>query len=138
MGLLHKWFIEPTDSTVVQLFRSLFVGTSATVVDMALLFVLRDVAHLNLYLATALAFCAGVTTNYIMSVLWVFHRRQVKSRVVEIVVFVVLGVVGLGMNELLMWLLSDRLGLHYLLTKLIATMIVYFWNFFARKLILYR
>jgi putative flippase GtrA len=48
------------------------------------------------------------------------------------------GVVGLGFNDLFMWIFTDRCGIYYLLSKVITTAIVYFWNFFARKYILFK
>jgi hypothetical protein len=36
-----------------------------------------------------------------------------------------------------MWALTDLLFLYYIYSKLITTAVVYFWNFFARKFILF-
>ena len=48
------------------------------------------------------------------------------------------GIVGLGLTELLMWLLTGKAGIHYLVAKVITTVIVFVWNFSAKKLILFR
>ena len=45
--------------------------------------------------------------------------------------------VGLGLNELIMYLGCEKLQLHYMVAKLISTAVVFFWNFFARKFILF-
>ncbi len=52
--------------------------------------------------------------------------------------FVFVGVVGLGLNELLLWMFTDALGLYYLLSKVIGASLVFFWNFGMRKALLFR
>ena len=56
----------------------------------------------------------------------------------EIGIFTCIGMIGLGLNELFMWAFTERVRLHYLMSKAVATVFVYFWNFFARKFILFR
>jgi putative flippase GtrA len=49
---------------------------------------------------------------------------------------VVLSVIGLGINDVLMWAGTGLLGVSYLITKLVATVIVSLWNFITRKIFL--
>ena len=86
---------------------------------------------------TAIAFAAGLLITYLFSILWVFDERRLKSRSAEIGIFVGIGVIGLGLTELLMWLLADKAGIHYLISKVITTVLVFVWNFVAKKTILF-
>ncbi|MBR1806568.1 MAG: GtrA family protein [Selenomonadaceae bacterium] len=43
------------------------------------------------------------------------------------------GVVGLGLNQLCMWFFVDVAGLHYLIAKLGATVIVTAWNYVTKR-----
>ena len=45
-------------------------------------------------------------------------------------------ILGLLLTELLMWLLSDKLGVHYMLSKIVVTGIVMVFNFVTRKIFL--
>ena len=56
----------------------------------------------------------------------------------EFAVYAIIGVMGLGLTELLMYLFTDKLAVHYIISKIIVAAIVLVWNFFARKLILYK
>ena len=68
----------------------------------------------------------------IMSHLPVRGVDSVQSR--EFAIFVVLSVIGLGLNEVIMWLGGRIVGDEwYMLTKVVATALVMFWNFFSRK-----
>ena len=55
------------------------------------------------------------------------------SRRREFIIFVVLSVIGLLINDVLMWAGTDMLGISYLITKLFATAVVMVWNFVTRK-----
>ena len=69
---------------------------------------------------------------------FVFESKEAVNRTKELIVFVALSLIGLGINQVLMWLGTDCIGVHYLLTKLVATAIVMVYNFITRKLLLER
>jgi putative flippase GtrA len=85
----------------------------------------------------AFSFLAGTTLSYVLSVAWVFDTRRFASKAVECGLFVLEGVVGLGLNEGLLWLFTEPLGLHYLVSKVLAATLIFGWNFGARKLLLF-
>ena len=128
---------EKTDHVAIQLFRYGFVGGIAYVVDFGLLFVLTEYASVPYLISAAISFLAGLCTNYLLSIVWVFKTRSVENKVTEFSVFAVIGVVGLGFNELFLWVFTALAGWHYLLAKLAATPLVFLWNFFARRVALF-
>lgn len=134
---LDALFRDKTDSTLVQLFRYTFVGGIAFLVDFGALYALTEGAGLHYLVSAAISFCLGLLTNYSLSVAWVFPKRRLRSRWAEFGVFGLIGLVGLGFNELTIWLLTEKLGLHYLMSKIASTVGVYLWNFFARKFALF-
>jgi len=134
---LEKIFVSETDNTFLQFFRYLFVGGGAFVVDFGLLFVFTYFLHLHYLLSATLSFIAGLLVNYFISTRWVFNRKTVKNKYLEFLIFAIIGVIGLGFNDLFMWIFTDRCGIYFMLSKIITTAIVYFWNFFARKYILF-
>ena len=58
------------------------------------------------------------------------------SRRREFIIFIVLSVCGLGINDLLMWLMVDSLYIDYRLSKIVVTVVVAVWNFVTRKIFL--
>jgi putative flippase GtrA len=135
---LSRLFRDKTDSTLIQLFRYGFVGGMAFLVDYGTLYVLTEFLGLHYLLSATIAFVIGLVTNYLLSIAWVFNSRKSGSRWVEFTVFALIGIIGLGLNALVMYLCTDFLGMHYLISKLVSTAIVFFWNFFARKTILFK
>lgn len=135
---MKKLFIEPTNNTLIQLFRYLFVGGTAFVVDAGCLFLLERMG-LNYLLAAVFAFIAGLTVNFILSKALVFKGNESgSSNEVEFLVYAVIGVIGLGLTELIMYLFTERLSVYFMLSKVVAAVIVLIWNFVARKVTLYR
>ena len=134
---LHSLLFERTNSTFLQLFRYFFVGGFAFLVDFGALYAFTEYAHLHYLISAAIGFILGLITNYLLSISWVFNKRKMQNRMLEFAVFTLIGLVGLGLNELLLWVFTDIFLVYYLVSKLITAVIVLFWNFFARKLILF-
>lgn len=136
-SLFKKIFFAPTDNTWVQLFRYGFVGGTAFVVDFVALYLFTEVCHIYYLVSASLSFVLGLVVNYLLSTVWIFRDGKMKNRWMEFIVFALIGVVGLGLNALVMWFFTDLLSVYYMASKAISTAIVFLWNFFARKLILF-
>ena len=135
---IERLFKNETNNLFIQLFRYGFVGGAAFLVDYGVLVLLTEVFGMHYLLSATISFILGLVTNYLLSVSWVFNNRTVGNRWVEFAVFAVIGVVGLGLNALIMYLCTDKLHIHYMISKIISTVLVFFWNFFARKIILFK
>lgn len=136
---IEKLLKGPSGDLRIQAFRYFISGGTAFLADTGLLALLTELfGREHLLLWTGIAFAVGLAITYLFSILWVFDRRSMKSRTAEITVFVLIGLVGLGLTELLMWLLAQQAGLHYLLSKIVTTALVFVWNFAAKKLLLFR
>jgi putative flippase GtrA len=127
-----------SDLVYIQFARYTVVGGLACLVDVGLLFTITHYLNINYLISAAIGFCAGIIVNYVLCTLWVFPTRTMGSRWLEFLVFLAIGLIGLGMNQATMWFLTERMGVHYLYSKINAVAIVFFWNFFARKIALFR
>jgi len=131
-------FYHRNKTLVVQLLRYSVVGGVAFLVDYGSLWLLTELVGLHHLVSAAIAFILGLICNYVISTAWVFGESKVNNRLVEFTVFSIIGVVGLGFNELIIYFFTDICGLHYMLSKIISTVIIFFWNFFARRFILFK
>lgn len=119
-----------------QLMKFGLVGALATIIDFVVLIALTELLGLNPVLSTTISFVVSVLFNYAASMKYVFTRREELSRKKELAIFVLLSVIGLGINDLLMWIGTALLGANYILVKVVATAIVMIWNFVSRKVFL--
>ncbi len=134
---LTDFLIGRSNILIVQLFRYLWVGGLAFVVDYGSLFLLTDKFAVYYLVSAAIAFILGLAINYLFSTIWVFPDSRLNNRLLEFVVFASIGLFGLLLNEFVMYLCCEVLDIHYMISKLYSTGIVFFWNFFARKIILF-
>lgn len=118
---------------IAQFMKFGIVGVIAFAIDYGLLALLTEVFGINYLASATISFAVSVVFNYAASMRYVFTRRDDISRQREFIVFVVLSVAGLIINDICMWVGVELLGVHYLITKIIATVIVAVWNFGTRK-----
>jgi putative flippase GtrA len=121
----------------VQILKYGLVGGVAFALDFSLLFVLTEYLHLYYILSATVAFVAGLLCNYFLSVYWVFNERALSNKYAEFLVFSLIGLVGLLLNDGLIWSLTELGRIHYLASKVLAAVAVFFWNFFARRQVLF-
>ncbi len=130
--------IEPTEDGFLQFFRYIFVGGASFVTDYILLHVITETG-IHYLVSGAVSFIAGLCVNYWLSKLLVFSKKTTGAeKAKEFTVFAIIAVLGLALTELLMWLFTEKLGWYYMISKAVAAIIVLFWNFFMKKILLYR
>ena len=111
-----------------------FVGFLCFFIDWGIMVFLTEVFGINPLISSTISFTVSVTVNYILSVTFVFETDKNANKGSQFVIFVLLSIVGLGVNELCMWLGTDLLGIHYMITKVGAPAVVMVYNFITRKI----
>ncbi|HOJ48073.1 MAG TPA: GtrA family protein [Bacillota bacterium] len=132
------------------------VGGLAFLVDYGVLYLFyhRIFAHIDAAvfgfldvrntLAIACGFIAGLTANYILSVLFVFTNEKQKSKnnLKAFLIYAIVGIVGLGINEIGMNLgkavLAESYERFLLLVKMVVAGIALVWNYIGRKVFVYK
>ena len=135
--MLERLLKEQTDDTLIQLFRYSFTGSIAILIDFYFLFIFTDMFKIHYLASAAMAYMVGIAVNYYLSTIWVFSKRVLDNSWLEFALFTFIGIVGMGFLELFMWAFTDMIHFHYLYSKVLATVLVSLWNFFARKYIIF-
>lgn len=128
---MKKWI-----GLVVQIVKFGIVGVCSTLLDYGLMVALKEGFGVYYLAASTISYGISLVFNYIVSMRYVFMGRQEISRVKEFVVFTTLSLVGMGMNQLILWLIVENLGVDYRISKILATAVVMIWNFVTRKIFL--
>jgi len=118
---------------VKQFIRYFGVALVGYVFDFGSLILLREVLGAHYLVAASIGFIIGLIIVYFLSNRYVFGESKVKSKSLEFGIFALVGIIGLAILNLLMWVFTEQFGINYLLSKVIATVFVYMWNFFARR-----
>ena len=120
-----------------ELVRYGLVSVLAFSIDLATLIICTEIFKLHYLFSAAIGFTCGVTAAYVLSVTWAFKVRSYTRRTPELALFVAIGIAGLGLNEFVMWNGTEVLGLHYLVSKTLSAVLVFFFNFGLRKMLLF-
>lgn len=141
---INSLFFKETDNDVIKFFRYFFVGGISAVVELIIftLFVYimkTDNDVIRVLISNTLGFLGGLTTNYILSKKFVFTEKSIASnKIVEFIWYGIIGIVGLLISTVLIVLFMRLIGLNEFFSKIIATILVFIYNYFARKILLYK
>jgi putative flippase GtrA len=113
------------------------VGFSGMVIDFGTTWLLKERARVNKYIANSAGFVLAATSNYIWNRLWTFQSEN-NQIAFEYLSFIIISVIGLGINNLVIFIFSDKLKFNFYFSKLIAIGVVTIWNFIMNYLITFR
>ena len=121
---------------IAQVLKFGVVGGTAFLIDYSIMIALTEFFGINYLISSGISFVVSVIYNYILSVHWVFDVDKNGNKKKEFVVFILLSVIGLGLNQLLMWIFVSKVHVFYMLSKIFVTVIVMIYNFVTRKIFL--
>jgi putative flippase GtrA len=104
------------------------VGFSGMIIDFGTTWLLKEKLSINKYLANSTGFILAATSNYLLNRIWTFHSTNNRVAT-EYLSFVLISVVGLGINNLVVYVLTEKVRLNFYLSKLFAVGVVTIWNF---------
>ncbi len=132
---VKKVFLGKTNNFFIQFFRYFFVGGTATIFDILSFYILVEFFSWHYLFANSTSFLIGLSINYSLSLLWVFKRNKLSHKI-NFLIFAIIGLIGLGFNNLIIWLLVEQTGFWYIYSKLVSTALVLAWNFLARRFVM--
>ena len=121
-----------TRERMLEIIRFCFVGGVSFLMDYAILFALTEFAGVYYLYSSAISFSVTVVFNYWLCVIYVFKDAK-KQSTRRAIIFFGTGVVGLLLNQLCMWFFVAIVGLHYMIAKIGATIIVTIWNYITKR-----
>lgn len=117
--------------------RYFVVGGVAACVDIGLFMVFAQGLGLPYLRVSAATFVVATLVNYGLSIRFVFVSGQRFGRRWEVALVFAVSAVGLALNQAILALAVERLGAGLLSAKLLATGTVFFWNYLARRLLVF-
>jgi putative flippase GtrA len=122
------------NSLLFKLIKFCCVGFSGMIVDFGSTSLLKEKLKINKYIANSVGFIQAATSNYYINRFWTFHSQN--SHVMnEYLSFISIALVGLIINNFIIYGLNDRLKLNFYVSKFLAVLVVTIWNFGLNYLI---
>lgn len=108
------------------------VGCSGMIIDFGTTYLCKEILRINKFVSNAIGFVIAATSNYFLNRIWTFESSEGVG--VQYLQFMVVSIIGLGINSLVLYLLNEKMRWNFYLSKLFAIGITTIWNFFANLL----
>jgi len=113
---------------IYKLIKFCIVGFSGMTIDFGITWLLKEKVKINKYIANSTGFILAASSNYFFNRFWTFNSQN-SHIITEYLSFFGISIIGLLINNLIIYLFSEKLKLNFYLSKLIAVFIVTLWNF---------
>ncbi|MEA3480278.1 MAG: GtrA family protein [Bacteroidota bacterium] len=123
-----------TKAFLLKFLKFAAVGATGVIVDYGFTYLFKEVFKVQKYISNSIGFTIAASTNYILNRIWTFESDN-PDIAWEYTEFLVISLIGLGLNNLFLWLFHSRFKLNFYVAKLIAIGIVTIWNFLANYFI---
>jgi len=107
------------------------------VIDFGTTWLLKEKLKVNKYIANSTGFILAASSNYLFNRFWTFHSENPRIAT-EYMSFILISAIGLAINNLIIFLLNEKMKLNFYLSKLFAIGVVTIWNFFMNYMITFR
>lgn len=106
------------------------VGSSGLLIDFGITYLLKEKLKLYKFLASSIGFILAASSNYIFNRIWTFHSTN-PLILFEYSSFLIISVIGLLINNLVLWIFNENFKINFYFSKIIATLVTTVWNFTA-------
>jgi putative flippase GtrA len=137
-GRNKKWYLSYScnmteylsQTFLVKFIKFGIVGFSGVFIDFGVTYACKEWLKIQKYVANSIGFTVAASSNYLFNRIWTFKSLD-PDIATEYTEFLVISLVGLGIANLIVWLIHGRLKQNFYLSKLFAIGVVTVWNFFA-------
>jgi len=126
MNNLPSWLIKFVKFGVV--------GTTGLVIDFGATWLCKEKLKWNKFIANSCGFSLAVVNNYFLNRVWTFNSTSAQWQV-QFGKFLLFSLIGLGLNNLLLYIFNSKLHVKFYVSKGIATVCVFVWNFLSNYFI---
>ena len=105
------------------------IGVGGMIIDFSITWLCKEKLKLNKYVSNSMGFCFAVTNNFLLNK-FLNYRGNVQRFESEFAIFVLIALVGLLINNLIVYGLGKYFKINFYMLKLVAIAVVFFWNYF--------
>ncbi len=115
-------------------FKYYIVGVSGVLINLGILYVLKEYVGLWYLVSSAIAIYVSMTTNFFLNKAWTFNDTAIKQPVIFMYAkFIGISIIGMLIQLGFNYLFVDKAHLYYLLAALISIVIASGINFILNR-----
>jgi glycosyltransferase involved in cell wall biosynthesis/putative flippase GtrA len=117
--------------------KYLFAGTTATTVDLVLLFSLTNYFYFHYLVSAVIAFVFAFFVSFYLQKFWTFRDGDKSVIYKQMSMYLTLGLTNLSANSLIMYVLVDHIGVMYIIAQIFTGLLLSIINFLVYRLIIF-
>jgi len=117
--------------------KYVFFAGIATLVDLSILYILTNIFNIFYFYSAILSYICGGIVNFILNKKYAFKNKS-KRILSQVSIFYGIAFIGLGINQLVLYLLVEIGHVWYIYAKFVSIFIVLIWNFTGHKHVTFR
>ena len=88
---------------IQQILKFGVVGFLCFFIDYGIMVALTELCGISSVISSGISFSVSVIVNYILSITVVFDADKEANKAKQFVIFLILSIIGLGINQVIMW-----------------------------------
>ncbi len=121
----------------MKIVRYFAVGGTAASVDISCFFLFTSILNIGWFQSALASFILATLVNYFLSIRYVFKSGIRFQKHHEVFLIFLVSGTGLVINQVILWLLIEGMGVNMLVSKLTATTLLFAWNYGLRKTLVF-
>lgn len=121
-----------------RIFRYIVSGGTAGVTDIVFLYIFTEYIGLWYVLSAVLAYVIAFVVSFTLQKYWTFRSYSNEKVVSQGVAYFIVGLINLGLNTLLIYVFTDCIYIHYIISQIITSALIAVLSFFVYKKVIFR
>lgn len=117
----------------MKIIKYFIVGSIAALLDFSLFYIFAKLLDYNYFIVAFFSFVIATFINYILSIKYVFQSGKKFSKRKEISLIYIVSGIAIIINQLSLYAFIDLFRIEMVISKIIATILTFFWNYFVRN-----
>jgi putative flippase GtrA len=122
---------------MIRIIKFCIVGGINTTITLSAFYLLNKIIGVNYAASTVISYSLGIINSYILNKHWTFQDLD-KKVFFQLLRFITINLVSLGINLLIMYILVDKLYLDSMLSQILATGFSTVSNFLGSRILVFR
>jgi putative flippase GtrA len=118
--------------------KYVIAGGTAAAVDIGILYILTDLAHIWYLLSAVLAFAVAFVVSFTLQKFWTFRDRSTENLHAQAGLYLAVALFNLCLNTALMYLLVDIFDIWYVFSQIFVGIFIASFSFFIYRIFVFK
>jgi len=133
--IMQELFDKITQQSII---RFIISGCIATVVNLAILYVLTDIFGIWYLISAVVSFLAAFFVSFSLQKFWTFGDRDTNQLHLQAVKYFIFSSINLVLNTIMIYIFTDFFGIWYILSQIFTAAIIAIESFIIYRFVIFK